>query len=134
MAITCLVKRRSESLALLGLKLITMVVTPFSNFDPINPIKQFILAATSFGLLGLVWISFFTTNSKPRKFTVVFYLISLCALLIFAESQISHQLWGTISWNTGLPTYISTEILITGFAALSSKSLLHRFLRAQYSL
>jgi O-Antigen ligase len=133
MAITSLVRQRSEGLVVAGLVLTTIAVTPFSNFDPINPIKQFILAATSFGLLGLVWTSFFTTFSKPLRFIVAIYLISLCAPFIFAESPTPQQLWGTFGRNTGLLTYISAAILITGCAALSSKSFLNKFFRAGIS-
>lgn len=129
MKLTNLVRLRAESLLFTGLLLTTIAVTPFSNFDPINPIKQFILATTSFGLVGLLWTSIFTTLSKTLKIIFSIYLVSLFAPLLLTDSPLPQQIWGTFGRNTGLVTYLSAILLILSCALLSSPSSLFKLFR-----
>jgi O-antigen ligase len=129
MSLKPLVRQRAESIVLAGLLLTTIAVTPFSNFDPINPIKQFVLATTSFGLLGLIWGSLSMNFSKSLKIIFGIYLFALFPPLFLADSPIPQQVWGTFGRNTGFLTYLSAAILVIACAALSSAAFVRRLFK-----
>jgi O-antigen ligase len=125
-----LVRQRAESLVIASLVLVTVSVNPFTNFDPINPIKQFILATTAFGLLGLIWKSLYSGFSKPLRVIATIYLFAMILPLFLADSPIPQQLWGTFGRNTGFLTYVSSAFLIFGTAAISSASFMQKIFKA----
>ena len=56
------VRQRASNLLLSGAAVATLAVSPWYNFDPINPVKQLVIATVGLGLLGLLLNQMF----KPK--------------------------------------------------------------------
>jgi len=102
---------------------ITLAISPWTNFDPINLIKALILTSVSFAILGLVFPYFSTLIERVGKKTFFLSLAFCLAMLSsfsFSGAPLSQQLWGTFGRNTGLLTYLALVILLVVTASLHS--------------
>jgi O-antigen ligase len=89
---------------------VTLIVTPKLNFDPINLPKMVILVTFAAGLTAFVFRSVLQDRSAFRA--IEFRLIGLLVLTLFlafnfTSTHWSLQLWGTGGRNTGLLTYLA---------------------------
>ena len=115
-------KRLSNFLVIVG-PLVTLAVTPWFNYDPINLGKGLALTTITFAGIGLLLPYFSELRNrleKPLFYGGVFFLLALFAPLIFTKASISQQLWGQFGRATGIVTYSSLVILFLLSSSLSS--------------
>ena len=114
---------RLRTLVLVVGPLMTLAVTPWTNFDPINLCKVLVLTSIAFAGLGLV-ISYsrrVVIQVGQSSIFVAFFLAAILLPVSFAEGPLVHQIWGQFGRATGGLTYISLALIFL-FAALVSSA------------
>ena len=119
-----------EKLLLVAAALTSVIVTPKSAGDPINPIKMAVIAICGFACAGFIaskWRKLFQSPLKLLIFLSGLFLISLILNLIFAGGNLTQKFFGVYGRNTGFVTYASLLFLLVGSAIASSSSLIKKF-------
>jgi len=109
------VKFRVSQVLLLTGPLVTLIVNPWTNFDPISLPKAFILSASAFLILSLALANFNDfKDSLPKTVKVlsVSFLSFMSLTFLFSGAPISQQIWGTFGRNTGYLTYFSLLLIL----------------------
>jgi len=116
-------KRLSLSLLIIG-PLVSLVVSPTSNYDPINLIKLLFMSSIAFYGLGLLINDPKVAFARLDKFFWVSSLVFILAMfstLAFSGAPLTQQIWGSFGRNTGFLTYFSL-LLVLVFTALVQKT------------
>lgn len=118
--------------------LVTFVVNPWSNFDPINLPKMFMLTGCACAILISLLLNYESlkkVSSSPRILILVF-IISLCISLYFSRDNLRQSFWGTWGRNTGFLTYFSLSVILLASASIRDLAkydfIIKYFLRASY--
>ena len=106
-----------------GLIATTLLVTPLTALDPINPIKMLAVVPVGFMCLGLL-----LANRKDvhwGKYKVVLGLITAfivwqVLVVLISGAEIYQQLFGCQGRNTGLVTYVAFSLIFLGSILASS--------------
>ena len=113
-----------------GLIAATLLVTPWSSLDPINPIKMLVVVPVGFMCLALI-----LTNQKSvnwDRYKVVLGLIlgfvfwQLLVVLI-SGGETNQQLFGSNGRNTGFITYLAFSLVFIGSVLASNSEVHNRF-------
>lgn len=112
---------------------VTLLVTPLTALDPINPIKM--LAVSAFGFMGL---GVLVANQKAlglSRFRLPLVLIGgfmawQLVVLVVSGGEKLQQIFGTTGRNTGLIAYLAFSILFVVAMVASNARFLNRFLLA----
>ena len=107
--------------------LATLVITPFSSFDPINVVKFFIVCIAGFG--GFFLFLQESMNLKNLMKAQQMYLLlsgliiaSIFVTFLFKSSPVTQALYGTYGRNTGLLASLSLVLIgFTGSLAQTQK-------------
>ena len=116
-------QRKAGYLIAFSLAVVTIAVTPTLNFDPINVPKLWVLLILSFGILGLILSdlrSFLNRDKWPVLITGFSFLIFMLISLLFSNSPLNQQIFGTYGRNTGFLAYVAFVLLFMGSAAITS--------------
>ena len=105
----------------LGVPAVTLLVTGFANYDPVNVPKMFLMSGIAFATFFLLIQSGLRPIWQENK-----YLLSLWALFIasgvvslFAsQAPWTQNFYGTFGRNTGYLTYIALSILLIAAASV----------------
>ena len=118
MSVNSAVIRRCQNIILFGAALITLIVTPAWNLDPINLPKYAVLLICSGALAGYLLPTF---KGLPRSVWVAssLFVVSLSSTLIFSGADFSNQIFGTFGRNTGFLTYFALVILFVSTVAVT---------------
>lgn len=106
-------KRISTFMVVVG-PLVTLAITPWFNYDPINLGKGLALSTITFAGFGLLLPYLRDVQNrlgKPLVYVSFFFLIALLAPLVFTDAPISQQVWGQFGRATGIVTYSSLIFL-----------------------
>lgn len=113
--------------------LVTIIITPNTNLDPINLPKLWVLSIFGFSILAILMCDL---KLLTRKINIP-YLIAALALpffmgisMLFSNSPLNTQFFGTYARNTGLLTYFSLACIFLGLAIGTNSSLKKPFLFA----
>jgi O-antigen ligase len=111
-----------------GAVLITLIVTPWANADPINLPKLLTLAvvATSATFLCINLILQKAKQSKVLTSFLAVYIFWLMCIFTFAPGWKVQQLFGTEGRNTGLVAYLFFIALFISTATVSNKDMVDR--------
>lgn len=126
-------KRISTFMVIVG-PLVTLAITPWFNYDPINLGKGLALSTITFAGLGLLLPYFHEVRErlgKPLVYFSFFFLLSLIAPLFLTDAPISQQIWGQFGRATGIVTYASLIFLLL-LSAVSNAN--EHFKKIVYSL
>jgi O-antigen ligase len=112
-----------------GLIATTLLVTPLTAIDPINPIKMLVVVPAGFMCLGLL-----LANRKSvawSKYKLVFGLITAFVIwqilvVLISGGEIYQQLFGSQGRNTGLITYLAFSLIFVGSVIASSPAILKK--------
>lgn len=90
--------------------LVTLAITPWFNFDPINLGKILVLTTLAWG--GIFLLMPYTKEAirglDPLiKIASVCFIFALVAPLLLTSAPISQQIWGQFGRGTGIWTYVS---------------------------
>jgi len=119
-----------EQVLLIGLGLVTLVITPYNSIDPVNLPKLSMLA-----FFGIVAVSFIVPGFKDLirsnfRMLVIFsvlFVVQLLLVLSFSGSGFGQQFYGVNGRNTGALAYFSLVFLLLGAAVISDKNYLKKF-------
>jgi O-antigen ligase len=108
------VGRRLQTLILAALVIVTLIVTPGINIDPINLPKFLALGIFSFMIFGIVVLHL--GREIPRVLKIYLTLSSLffawmIFVMLFSGAGVWSQVFGTFGRNTGLITYLSLMVI-----------------------
>jgi O-antigen ligase len=111
----------------------TLLLTPLTTLDPINPVKM--MAVSVFGFMGLgVLLANVRALHLGRYKLPLFFICLFMAwqLIVFVASdgEKFQQLFGTTGRNTGLITYFAFSLLFVASMVVSSMPFLKRLLAA----
>ena len=98
--------------------LVSIAVSPWTNFDPINLIKLLVLSTIALSSFGY-FISNFKIEFKQKKSLFIIslgFVLSLISTFFFSGAPKTQQFWGMFGRNTGLLTYLSLIIILIGVA------------------
>lgn len=118
-----LVAHRICQLLLISGPLISLIMSPSANYDPISLIKMVTLSTLSVSIL-LLYSQVFTMDCF-KEFKVIFILVTsfvifaVCTFM-FSGASLSQQFWGQFGRNTGLLTYLCFMIVLLSSASMSS--------------
>ena len=125
------VQLRISRLMLFVGPLTTILVTPFWNFDPINPIKVLVISVFSMTALGLC-LPYLRELRVRRGLAVdiitLAFLISLISSFLFSGAPWGHQLWGQFGRSTGFVTYVLLLATFYVVASIMLKSIYARLI------
>jgi hypothetical protein len=123
--------RLSQILILAGV-LTTLVVNPWSNYDPISLPKMTVMFT---GATACIFIVAFNGNvfinrlSRFQKFIFVFFPISLFVPLLFSGADVFQQIWGMFGRNTGVVTYLGLLFLMSSAAMIQKRNSYENLIR-----
>ncbi len=109
--------------------LTTLIVLPWTSFDPINVPKLAVIAIGGFMAIGLVVSSSgFLKITKFRPLIIVcgLFIVNLFVVLLFSGNNFYQSLFGTFGRATGFVAYISLTFLLFAAAIASSASLVEK--------
>lgn len=125
--------RRVGSLLLWLGPVTTLVVSPYTNYDPINPIKLIVVTAISFSFLGLllpVGKKALDRLDKHIWLTSILFVSWMCLATVVSSAPFGQQLWGVFGRNTGLLTYLALMLTYLGCALVQEKSFYHKLVES----
>jgi len=106
-----------------GLIATTLLVTPLTALDPINPIKMLVVVPVGFMCLGLLLAN--RTSVVWSKYKLVVGLIAAFVVwqvlvVLISGGEIYQQLFGSQGRNTGFITYVAFSLIFVGSIIASS--------------
>jgi O-antigen ligase len=114
-----------------GLIATTLLVTPFSSIDPINPIKMLSVVAVGFMCLGLLLAN--RQSVVWKRYKVAFGLVGTfivwqVLVVLLSGGEINQQLFGSQGRNTGFITYFAFCLIFVGSVIASSAANLKKLI------
>jgi O-antigen ligase len=119
---TDLVRKRVVELTIFGAALITVIVSPWLNYDSINPPKMLVSSSFAFAMLGMYLSSFRNQTWSYERHLVILALLFLFCLslpLVLSSAPINQQFWGTFGRNNGWLTYFTSLIFFLSATRMS---------------
>jgi O-antigen ligase len=108
----------------------TLIVAPWTAYDPINVPKLAVIAIGGFTAAGVLVSNLsFAMDSRYRLINILsgLFIIDLLAVLFLAGSNFYQGLFGTFGRATGFVAYVSLTLLFLGASVVSSKSVVKKF-------
>jgi O-antigen ligase len=123
---------RTQQISLISVVVVSIVVTPWSSYDPINISKFLILSTASMGMAGLILKLRIWENRALRVPLLMYALFVLQILLVLAVTRVNfiEQIFGSSGRNTGALTYFYFAVISTLALYLSNKDFLPKILNA----
>lgn len=118
-----LLKLRAVQLLLTIGPLVTLVVNPWTNYDPISLPKLVVLSSIALCILLLALSTkddLFLSVPKLLKLLVAIFVICMLLTLGFSGAPLNQQLWGSFGRNTGVLTYLSLITVLVSCVWLRS--------------
>ncbi len=123
--LTSAVERRVQLLVLVCVIAMTLAITPWFNFDPINLPKFLLLEVCTLALLGNLLPNvkkFYASVVRPLAAVTFIFVVGLALTIFTSGAGLYAQIYGTFGRNTGLLTYLSLIIMFLGTFAVSKRS------------
>ena len=110
--------------------LATLIVAPWSAYDPINVPKLAVIAIGGFSSAGFLVanLSIFK-DSRYRCFNLIagLFILDLLVVLFFSSNNFDKGFFGTFGRSTGFVAYVSLALLFLGSMVGSSKLAMQKF-------
>lgn len=106
-----------------GLIATTLLVTPLTSIDPINPIKMLSLVAVGFMCIGLLLANRQSVVWKKYKVAlglIVTFIVWQVLVVLLSGGEINQQIFGSQGRNTGFITYLAFCLIFAGSLIASS--------------
>ena len=107
----------------------TLVVSPFSSFDPINLIKVMVVSGIAFSALALMvstWDLSLVRLPRGIRFSVAIFVLWMFIVIFVSDAPLTQQFWGVFGRNNGLLNYISLVIILAAVAIVQTKTFYHK--------
>lgn len=102
----------------------TLLISPWTNYDPINLIKVLFFTTIAFFLFGIFVsnVNFFREIiSKPLLLCVIGFILFLFLPLITTQAPRNQQFWGMQGRSTGILTYFSLTIILLSASIIKNE-------------
>jgi O-antigen ligase len=119
-----IVNRLGSILLILG-PATTLLVSPFSSFDPINLIKMIVVSGFAFSSLLLflsIWREGVVRVPRGLWISTGFFIFWLFVVFLVSDAPLNQQFWGVFGRNNGLLNYLSLAIVLIAVALVQRKS------------
>ena len=106
---------------------VTILITPTINFDPINISKFAILMILSCLTFSQTMVEIWAKKFKEYRMVLVVAILFIVALvfpLIFTRAPLAQQLYGVYGRNTGFFHYLALLLIVLAAIQLSNKKLM----------
>ena len=118
--------RARRALLLIG-PTVSLIVSPWTNYDPISVVKVLALSTITFFVASLVFTlrtELFGNISKTLPILSALFVLCMLSTMAFSGAPLSQQIWGTFGRNTGFVTYLSLIMVCLFTALLSNREFL----------
>lgn len=118
--------RARRALLLIG-PTVSLIVSPWTNYDPISVVKVLALTTITFFVSSLVFSlrkELFIRIPKTLPLLCAAFLVFMVSTLLFSGAPLTQQIWGMFGRNTGFVTYFSLLLMMLSTALLADKSFL----------
>ena len=123
-------KAALERILMLTALLATLIVTPWSSYDPINVPKLAVIALGGFMAAGVL-ASNISVLRESRNRSIVFltgmFLFNLLVVLLLSGNNVYQSFFGTFGRSTGFVAYVSLALLLLAASFVSGKTLIQKF-------
>jgi O-antigen ligase len=119
-----------ERILMLTALLATLIVTPWSSYDPINAPKLAVIAIGGFMAAGVLASNISVLKESRIRFIVLLagmFLFNLFAVLLLSGNNIYQSFFGTFGRSTGFVAYVSLALLLLAASFVSNKTLIQKF-------
>lgn len=117
------IEKRIQNSVLAALFLMTLIVTPWMNLDPVNLPKFLVLIVIGMFLFGLfVTATSAVVSLKKNLFLLVIAFIALALMSVVSNGFSFAQIFGAYGRNTGFLSYSALAILLLGAAVAGRRS------------
>ena len=113
----------------LGVPAVSLLVTGFASYDPVNVGKMVLAVGAGFSIIALLIKNRLTNFWKYQRSTSIFLLMFLAAGLVAvvaSTSPLAQNVYGVFGRNTGFLTYVGLTGILAGAAVLSEKENFHK--------
>lgn len=114
-----------------GLILTTLLVTPMSSLDPINPIKMLVVTPIGFMCVGLLLANRKSVSWEKYKLAlglVAAFILWQVLVIFFSGANLNRQLFGSQGRNTGFITYLAFSMIFIGSIIAANSALLKKLI------
>ena len=108
----------------------TVVVTPWSSYDPINVPKLAVIAVGGFIAWGALAVNtkyFLTTKFRFLQIFTLVFIIDLLLVLLVSGTNTAQEFFGANGRATGFVAYVSLCGLLVAAAVVASEAIITRF-------
>jgi len=125
-------KRVGTLLLVLG-PLTTLLVSPWSSFDPINLVKLLAVTSISFAAFALSMSARDKSrevNIRPILILSVFFITWMLVAIVVSGAPLNQQIWGVFGRNTGFLTYVSLVLVLISTSLVQEISFYRKLVEA----
>lgn len=115
--------RLAQAISLVG-PLTTLIVNPWSNFDPISVVKMLALSTIAFFISSILIVGKRSIDWAKQRLLLtasISFVSWMILVILFSGAPLNQQIWGTFGRNTGFITYLSLIFILIGAAVLADK-------------
>jgi O-antigen ligase len=97
----------------------TVVISPWTNFDPVNIVKMIALALFGFIAFGHLLPKAKEIWAGPYKLIIALvaaFILQMVIVMVVDDSPITQQFFGTFGRNTGFISYLSLSLILLSSA------------------
>jgi O-antigen ligase len=123
-------KAALERILILTALLATLIVTPWTSYDPINVPKLAVIALGGFMAAGVIASNISVMRELGNHFIVLLtgiFLFNLLVVLLLSGNNIYQSFFGTFGRSTGFVAYVSLALLLLAASFISNKTLIQKF-------
>ena len=109
--------RRISLLVLITGPLVSLMITPFANFDPINLVKNLVLSGFGFAIFALFIFSDLGLRKRLNSglwIVSALFIVSMVSSMLFSGAPFTQQFWGIFGRNNGFLNYLILLFLTLG--------------------
>jgi O-antigen ligase len=117
------VEKTIAKLLYVGLPLVSLLVTGFANYDPVNVGKMVVATGVGFAIWALILNGNLAVLWKQQRSVVVaisLFIITGLFSTITSAAPVEQNLFGVFGRNTGLVTYLGLSGILLGAALLKN--------------
>jgi O-antigen ligase len=128
-----LLEKKLNQILFWALTSVTIVITPWSSYDPVNVSKMLLLVI--FGSMALILImsqKLFSFKSEYKIIWIIvsIFLLQMVLIIFFAPSNRLQQFYGVSGRQTGLLTYLSLVFLFITSCVSATRELSKKIIQA----
>lgn len=109
--------------------IVSLLISPWTNFDPISVVKALAMTTMAFLLLGILLSQLEYVKSKSQRsitLVIALFILFMISTILFSGAPLAQQFWGSFGRNTGFLTYLALVIILFSTYILSDSELIKK--------